>query len=48
MSFWIREEGTFLEEEEDALHEGLRETLENLRRRLLLLRACMERISMEF
>jgi hypothetical protein len=46
--FWRREEGTFLEEEEGALHEVLRETLEILRRRLLLLKSFMESISMEF
>jgi hypothetical protein len=32
VNFWRREEGAFLEEEKGALHEGLRETLESLRR----------------
>jgi hypothetical protein len=41
------EEGAHLEEERGALHEGLRETLESLRRSSCYLGACMERLSME-
>ena len=41
------EEGAHLEEERGALHEGLRETLESLRRSSWLLGAYMESISME-
>jgi hypothetical protein len=39
--------GPFLKEGEGALDEGLSKTIERLRRRLLLLGACMESISME-
>jgi hypothetical protein len=42
-----RRGSTNLEEKEGALHEGLRETLESLRRGSWLLGACMESISME-
>jgi hypothetical protein len=37
VSFWRREEGAFLKEGEGTLDEGLRETLESLRRKILLL-----------
>jgi hypothetical protein len=47
VSFGEEKRGAFLKEGEGALDEGLRETLETLRRRLLLLGACMESISME-
>jgi hypothetical protein len=47
VSFGEEKRGTFLEEKEGALHEGLRETLESLRRGSWLLGACMESISME-
>jgi hypothetical protein len=40
-------EGAHLEEERGALHEGLRETLESLRRSSWLLGDYMESISME-
>ena len=47
MSFGEDERGAFLKEREGALDEGLRETLESLRRGSWLLGACMESISME-
>jgi hypothetical protein len=47
VSFGEEKRVTFLEEREGALHEGLRETLESLRRGFWLLGACMESISME-
>ena len=46
-SFGEEKRGTNLEEKEGALHEGLSKTLESLRRRLCLLGARMESISME-
>jgi hypothetical protein len=46
-SFGEEKEGAFLEEKEGTLHEGLRETLESLRRGSCLLGSCMESISME-
>jgi hypothetical protein len=45
--FGEEEEGAHLKEERGALHEGLRETLESLRRSSCLLGAYMESISME-
>jgi hypothetical protein len=45
--FGEEKRGTFLEEKEGALHEGLSKTLESLRRSLRLVSACMESISME-
>jgi hypothetical protein len=48
VSFGEERSDTFLKEGEGTLDEGLSKTLESLRRRLLLLGACMESISMEF
>jgi hypothetical protein len=45
--FGEEKEGAHLEKERGALHEGLRETLESLRRSTWLLGAYMESISME-
>jgi hypothetical protein len=47
--FFFGEEkrGTFLEEKEGALHEGLSKTIEILRRISWFLGSCMESISME-
>jgi hypothetical protein len=47
VSFGEEKRGAFLEEKEGALHEGLRETLESLRRGSWFLGDCMESISME-
>jgi hypothetical protein len=47
VSFGEEKGGANLEEKEGALHEGLRKTLESLRRRFCWLGACMECISME-
>jgi hypothetical protein len=46
-SFGEEKRGENLEEKEGTLHEGLRETLESLRRRSWLFGACMESIFME-
>ena len=46
--FGAEKRGTNLKEEEGALHEGLRETLESLRRGSWLLGAFIESISMEY
>jgi hypothetical protein len=46
-TFGDEKRGTFLEEKEGTLHEGLSKTLESLRRGSWLLGACMESISME-
>ena len=47
MSFGEERRGAFLKEGEGTLDEGLSKTLESLRRRLLLLGACMDSISMD-